>query len=170
MQILRQTTGETREIGTNSVGFAPGGVMSLRLRKNITSLPSGSSTDRPEQKTNETNKPTATTSTTPSEEVSFLEALGALSRARRLEPAMKLIVRWCNDQFQDGSFNRVGRALEKLEPSALDPNLLVGFLAATYAASRQLAEQRTLFAGRIRPTLEASLGTGPVSRIYSRLG
>lgn len=101
----------------------------------------------------------------------FLSELTSLSQTNKVDAAMLLVVRWFEQEFCAGDFDVVGEVLKKVDLSTLNVNLVVGLLAASYQATRQLGAYRVDFAARARPVLEEGIGCDRVTNIiYSRLG
>lgn len=86
------------------------------------------------------------------------------------EERMREVLRTCDTAFKEGRFEEIGLALDGLDLKDLGPNLLVGWLSATYPATRQLGEHRVKFVERVCPLLVEHIGEERVARIMSRLG
>ena len=85
------------------------------------------------------------------------------------ESRMREIFRSCDKAFCEGRFEEVGQQMDTLDLAQLGLNLTVGWLSATYPATRQLGDYRVRFVARVEPFLIAQIGAERTANILSRL-
>jgi hypothetical protein len=98
----------------------------------------------------------------------FLDEVGRLREARLTDRALDLIFRWFNDELKVGNTRQCSMVLRAVDESTLDEDLIVGFLAATYAA-RHLLASRAAFVQRVRAKLIADIGAAAAGELLREL-
>ncbi len=99
----------------------------------------------------------------------FLLAVRDLVTERKIDLALRIIMRWCDAQFRGAGFGRVSEALDIVDTGALPGDIVVGLLSATYPATAQLGPSRKRFVELARARLMTEFGASRTESILSRL-